>query len=116
MPFFLTGEPTSLILEGPYAGAELDVLTDVPLGISAGIGLWMTRYAEAEAGSAEEATALQSAWMLFAGGVLVAWNLHDRRGVVSADASAFSRISPRFIVHVLGLWADLMTPEVPDGE
>mgnify|MGYP001608948405 CR=1 FL=1 len=116
MAFVLSGDPATLALEGPYAGAELDVLTDVPLGISAGIGLWMTRYAEAEAGSAEEATALQSAWTLFAGGVLVGWNLHDRRGVVPADASAFSRISPRFIVQVLGLWADLMTPEVPGGE
>lgn len=101
----------------PYAGAEVDVLTDVPLGVSLGIGRQMVQYGEAEAGSAEEAVALEAAWTLFSEDVLTGWNLYDRRGLVPADASAFGRISPRFILYLLGLWADLMTPnaEEPDA-
>lgn len=108
-PFLLTGDPQTLALDDPYGGAVVDVLTDVPLGVSAGVGVWMVRYAAAEAGSAEEATAIEAAWTLFADGVLAGWNLHDRTGSIPMDASAFWRVSPRFIVTLLNAWADLMT-------
>lgn len=114
-PFVLTGRPRTLSMDDPYAGAEVDVLTDVPLGVSVGIGRSMVAYAAADAGSDEEATALRVAWTLFGEDVLTGWNLFDRRGVVPADASAFGRVSPRFVVALLGQWVDLMT-EAPDGE
>jgi hypothetical protein len=98
----------------PYAGAEVEVLTDVPLGVTVGIGRSMVRYGEAEAGSAEEGVALQTAWTIFAGDVLTGWNLYDRQGMVPPDASAFGRVSPRFITQLLGLWADLMMPNAEE--
>jgi hypothetical protein len=100
----------------PYVGAEVDVRTDVPLGVSVGIGRSMVRYGEAAAGSDEETVALRVAWTLFADDVLTGWNLYDRQGVLPSDASAFGRVSPRFITQLLGLWVDLMIPEASDAE
>ncbi len=115
-PFVLSGDPVPLAIdEGPYAGAQMTVLTDVPLDVGVGIGALMTRFADAEAGSPEEATALSAAWTLFAGGVLVEWNLLDRYGAVPIDASAFRRLPPRLIVQVLGRWADLMVPKAEEA-
>ena len=112
--FVLTGDPVQLVIrEGPYAGAEAEVLTDLPLGVTVGIGRAMTR---AEAGSAEESVALQTAWTIFASDVLTGWNLYDRQGVIPPDPSAYGRVSPRFIVQLLTLWADLLTPEATSGE
>lgn len=114
-PFVVTGDPVTLAIgEGPYTGAEVDVLTDVPLGVSAGIGRHMARFGMAAAGSTEEADALLAAWTMFAGEVLTAWNLYDRHGLVPPDASAFERLSPRFITSLLGLWADVMTRPVEE--
>jgi hypothetical protein len=110
--FVLTGDPVQIVIrEGPYTGVEVEVLTDLPLGVTVGIGRAMTVFGQAEAGSAEETVALQTAWTIFASDVLVGWNLYDRQGVVPPDASAFGRVSPRFITQLLTLWADLMTPE-----
>ena len=110
VPFVLTGDPANIVInDGPYTGAEVELLTDLPLGVTVGIVRAMTAFGQAEAGSAEETVALQTAWTLFASDVLVRWNLHDRHGVVPPDASAFGRVSPRFVTHLLGLWADLMT-------
>jgi hypothetical protein len=110
-PFLLTGDPATLALGEPYSGAEVAVLTDVPLGVAAAVGRLVAEFSAAEAGSLDEGKALHAAWTVFADAVLVGWNLHDRRGVIPADASAFARVSPRFIVAVLGSWADLMLPK-----
>ena len=111
-PFFLTGDPAPLAIgEGPYQGAVVVVRTDVPYGVAAALGQAVAAYAEAPAGSAEEAAALRQAWTVFTSEVLTGWNLHDKLGAVPATYAAIARVSPRFIVLILGLWADLMTGE-----
>lgn len=115
-PFFLTGDPAPLVIgEGPYRGAVVTVLTDVPYGVPAALGRAVAEYAEASAGSEEEVRALRLAWTVFTSEVLTGWNLHDKLGAVPATYAAIARVSPRFIVHVLGLWADLMTGEAAGG-
>lgn len=111
-PFVITGDPAPLVIsEGPYRGAEIIVLTDVPLGVATDLGAAVADCAEAPAGSKEEANALLSAWTIFTSDVLVGWNLYDRRGAIPPTYAAIARVSPRFILTVLGLWADLMTAE-----
>ena len=114
--FVLTGDPAPLVIgEGPYQGAEITVLTDLPLGVAADLGAAVTACAEAPAGSREEAKALRDAWTIFTSEILAGWNIHDRRGEIPPTYAAIARVSPRFILLVLGLWADLMTGEAASG-
>lgn len=113
--YLLTGDPQTVELGDPYAGAEITVLTDVPVGVTASIARAMVAFAAAEPGP-DESTTLRAAWTTFADEVLVGWNLHDRRGAIPADATAYARLSVRFLTTLLGRWADLMTGGTDGGE
>ena len=115
MVFVLTGSPQTLPLGDAYLGAEVTVLTDVPLVVSQDIGRFVALFGQAVDQSRPDiqVKALRAAWTLFTVDVGVGWNVHDHRGRVPLD-EAFGRVPDGLLVHVLSLWADAMTGDLPE--
>lgn len=94
---------TLLIDEGPFAGAEVTVRTDIVLGVYEDLGLLLR--ADGEEGPADKLARYRALTELVGTEILRGWNVVDHRDRPRpVTPEGLRRIAPEFLAEIIGLY------------
>mgnify|MGYP001563947274 CR=1 FL=1 len=115
MGFQLPRRTAKLVFEGDYAGAEVVVKLDVPLGAV----LWFLDQQDAADSMPEGAAQSAALWRLrqqFVELFLDSWNLLDNGAPIPATVKGLEAVTPVFIGLLIGKWSEVVaSPPAPLG-
>jgi hypothetical protein len=120
-PFRLPENTATLVLDGKWVGAEIDVNLSVGWAVYDAIGRWLAHWEELRdsGDSAAVIEALHEAAEIFTIHALRGWNLEDGRGPIPPTIEGLLSISdPNLMPAVIGAWlgaVGTVSDPLPDG-
>ena len=108
-PFVLPENRVTLELDGPWAGAEIDVNLSISWGVYEAVGRWLASFRDLrddDPDTARVGAALREVAELFAEHALRGWNLTDRHGAPIPETAdgLLSLNDPSMLASVVGGW------------
>lgn len=97
------GDATIVLDDGPYAGAEIDVITNVPYAVLRDVDDLFAEWRQAETRK-DQQPIYERLCGLWAGECLAGWNLADRKGPIPADGDGMLRLPPSAAWAVMWEW------------